>query len=34
MYAIDMDYIEKNQESSTIIQEGAEIAIIPPVSGG
>ncbi|KAL7317517.1 hypothetical protein PS15m_003862 [Mucor circinelloides] len=34
MYAIDMDYIEKDKESTTILKPNAEVAIIPPVSGG
>lgn len=34
MYAIDMDYVEKDKESATILKQNAEVAIIPPVSGG
>ncbi|KAK4522015.1 uncharacterized protein ATC70_004554 [Mucor velutinosus] len=34
MYAIDMDYVEKDNESTTILKPNAEVAIIPPVSGG
>ncbi|KAI8875006.1 MoaD/ThiS [Backusella circina FSU 941] len=34
LYAIDMDYINKEDEKSTILKDGMEIAIIPPVSGG
>ncbi|KAL9546604.1 hypothetical protein MBANPS3_006580 [Mucor bainieri] len=34
MYAVDMDYVEKDKESSTILKPNAEVAIIPPVSGG
>ncbi|KAL0140200.1 hypothetical protein V8B55DRAFT_1505100 [Mucor lusitanicus] len=34
MYAVDMDYVEKEKESSTILKPNAEVAIIPPVSGG
>ncbi|KAI8390369.1 molybdopterin converting factor, small subunit [Blakeslea trispora] len=34
MYAVNMDYVEKEKESTTIIQPNSEIAIIPPVSGG
>jgi molybdopterin synthase sulfur carrier subunit len=34
MYAVDMEYIDKEDEVTTIIKPNAEIAIIPPVSGG
>lgn len=34
MYAVDMEYIDKDQESTTILKPDSEIAIIPPVSGG
>jgi molybdopterin converting factor subunit 1 len=34
LYAIDMDYIEKQDEKSTVLKDGMEVAIIPPVSGG
>lgn len=34
MYAIDMEYIDKQDERATVIKPNAEVAIIPPVSGG
>lgn len=34
MYAINMEYIDKQDEISTIIRDASEVAIIPPVSGG
>jgi molybdopterin converting factor small subunit len=34
MYAIDMEYIDKQDEPTTVIKPKAEVAIIPPVSGG
>lgn len=34
MYAVNMDYIDKNKETSTVLQDKEEVAIIPPVSGG
>jgi molybdopterin converting factor small subunit len=33
MYAVNMEYIEKEKEHETIIKN-KEVAIIPPVSGG
>ncbi|KAI9360615.1 molybdopterin synthase small subunit CnxG [Pilaira anomala] len=34
MYAVNMDYIDKNKETSIVLQDKEEVAIIPPVSGG
>lgn len=34
MYAVNMAYVDKKQESSTLLKANDEIAIIPPVSGG
>ncbi|KAI7902083.1 molybdopterin converting factor, subunit 1 [Cokeromyces recurvatus] len=34
MYAVNMEYIEKDKEVTTHIHQNSEIAIIPPVSGG
>lgn len=34
MYAVNMEYIEKNNEADTVLQDKQEVAIIPPVSGG
>ncbi|KAI9485178.1 MAG: hypothetical protein EXX96DRAFT_613080 [Benjaminiella poitrasii] len=34
MYAVDMEYVEKEKESTTILKPNSEVAIIPPVSGG
>lgn len=34
MFAIDMEYIEKENESKTSVKDASEVAIIPPVSGG
>ena len=34
MYAVNMEYIEKQDESTTVIDGSHEVAIIPPVSGG
>lgn len=34
MFALDMEYVEKEKESITILKPDSEIAIIPPVSGG
>ncbi|KAG0171672.1 hypothetical protein DFQ28_000468 [Apophysomyces sp. BC1034] len=34
MYALDMDYVSKQDEATTVLKAGHEVAIIPPVSGG
>ncbi|KAG1435744.1 hypothetical protein G6F56_013852 [Rhizopus delemar] len=34
MYAVDMEYVEKDKESATALKKDSEVAIIPPVSGG
>ncbi|KAI8071833.1 molybdopterin converting factor, subunit 1 [Thamnidium elegans] len=34
MYAVNMEYIEKDNEKDTVLQDKQEVAIIPPVSGG
>ncbi|CAO3703772.1 unnamed protein product [Rhizopus stolonifer] len=34
MYAVDMEYVEKDKESTTVLKKDSEVAIIPPVSGG
>ncbi|KAI7869725.1 hypothetical protein BDF14DRAFT_1779997 [Spinellus fusiger] len=34
LYAVNMDYIEKEKEVTTLLTAGDEVAIIPPVSGG
>ncbi|KAF7722145.1 hypothetical protein EC973_003658 [Apophysomyces ossiformis] len=34
MYALDMDYVSKEDEAITPLKAGQEVAIIPPVSGG
>lgn len=34
MYAVDMQYVEKEKEPKTFLRNNTEVAIIPPVSGG
>ncbi|CAO3643291.1 unnamed protein product [Mucor hiemalis] len=34
MYAVDMEYVDKEDESRTLVKNASEVAIIPPVSGG
>ncbi|RUS18298.1 hypothetical protein BC937DRAFT_88947 [Endogone sp. FLAS-F59071] len=34
LYAVNMDYVEKERETDTWLLAGDEVAIIPPVSGG
>ncbi|KAG2216770.1 hypothetical protein INT45_003784 [Circinella minor] len=34
MYAVNMEYVDKEDESKTQLSQNDEIAIIPPVSGG
>ncbi|KAI8137604.1 hypothetical protein BJV82DRAFT_674537 [Fennellomyces sp. T-0311] len=34
MYAVNMEYVDKDNESSTQLCPTDEVAIIPPVSGG
>jgi molybdopterin converting factor subunit 1 len=34
LYAVNMDYIEKELEAKKILKDSDEVAIIPPVSGG
>ena len=34
MYAVNMEYVNKEDEGKTQLSQNDEIAIIPPVSGG
>ena len=34
LFAINLEYVERDTESTTILSSSCEIAILPPVSGG
>jgi molybdopterin converting factor small subunit len=33
-YTVNLDYVDLDESEDTVIQEGDEVAIIPPVSSG
>ncbi|KAI8802165.1 ThiamineS/Molybdopterin converting factor subunit 1 [Cladochytrium replicatum] len=34
MVAVNLEYVEKDGEDGTVLNDGDEVSIIPPVSGG
>lgn len=34
MLAVNLEYVDKDDTNTEIVKDGAELAVIPPVSGG